>query len=85
MLLRHLCTAQGLTLEQLAERAGVPLTTVVKLDTGTVRAQPVILRRLGAVLGLAPVALQDELSAARRRQAGRNSLCRLWGERGGTG
>jgi transcriptional regulator with XRE-family HTH domain len=67
--LQQLCAARGLTLEQLAERAGVARTTVVKVDAGTIRAQPVTLRRLGAVLGLAPAALQDELSAARRRRS----------------
>jgi transcriptional regulator with XRE-family HTH domain len=66
VILQQLCTARGLTLEQLAERAGVPLPTVVHLDTGTARAQPVTLRRLAAALGLAPDALRDELSAARR-------------------
>jgi transcriptional regulator with XRE-family HTH domain len=70
--LQELCAARGLTLDQLAERAGVALTTLVKLDAGTTRAQPVTLRRLGAVLGLAPAALQDELSAARRQRAERN-------------
>ena len=66
MTLQELCAARGLTLDQLAEAAGVPLATVVKLDAGTLRAQPVTLRRLGAVLGLAPGALRDELSASRR-------------------
>jgi transcriptional regulator with XRE-family HTH domain len=69
-MLQQLCAARGLTLDQLAERSGVPPTTVVKLDAGTLRAQPVTLRRLGAVLGLAPDALQDELSDARRRRGG---------------
>ena len=67
-MLQQLCAARGLTLEQLAERAGVPPTTVAKLDTGAIRAQPITLRRLGAVLGLEPAALRDELSAARRTQ-----------------
>ena len=76
MILQQLCAARGLTLAQLAARAGVPLTTVVKLDAGTVRAHPGTLRRLGVALGLAPTDLQAELSAARRRQAERqrNSL-----------
>ena len=69
MLLQPLCAARGLTLAQLAERAGLPLATVVHLDAGTTRAQPATLRRLAATLGLAPAALQDELSAARRRAA----------------
>jgi transcriptional regulator with XRE-family HTH domain len=66
--LQELCAARGLTLDQLAERAGVPLPVVAKLDAGTVRAHPRTLRRLGAVLGLEPAALQGELSADRRRQ-----------------
>ena len=66
MILQQLCAARGLTLAQLAERASVPLTTVVHLDTGTTRAQPVTLRRLAPVLGLAPEGLRDALSAARR-------------------
>jgi transcriptional regulator with XRE-family HTH domain len=69
VILQQLCAARGLTLEQLAERAGVPLNTVVHLDTGTSRAQPATLRRLGPVLGLAPDALRDALSAARRTRA----------------
>ena len=72
MMLQQLCAARGLTLDQLAERAGVALTTLVKLDAGTTRAQPVTLRRLGAALGLPPAALRDELSAARRSR-GRTS------------
>jgi transcriptional regulator with XRE-family HTH domain len=71
VILQQLCAARGLTLEQLAERAGVPLTTVVKLDAGTVRAQPLTLRRLAAALDLAPEALRDAFTAARRRQAER--------------
>jgi transcriptional regulator with XRE-family HTH domain len=68
VILQQLCAARGLTLAQLAERAGVPLAVVTKLDAGTVRAHPLTLRRLGAVLDLAPGALQGELSADRRRQ-----------------
>jgi transcriptional regulator with XRE-family HTH domain len=68
VILQQLCAARGLTLAQLAARAGVPLTTVVKLDAGTVRAQPLTLRRLAAALDLAPEALRDAFAAARRRQ-----------------
>ena len=68
MTLQQLCTARGLTLEQLAERAGVLLATVVKIDAGTVRLQPVTRQRLAAVLEMDPDTLRDELSAARRRQ-----------------
>ena len=68
MTLEQLCAARGLTLEQLAERAGVPPTTVAKLEAGAIRAQPITLRRLSAVLGLTPDALRDALSAARRTQ-----------------
>jgi transcriptional regulator with XRE-family HTH domain len=68
--LEQLCAERGLTLERLAERAGVPLTTVAGIAAGAVRAQPSTRRRLAAVLGLAPEALQLELSAARRSRAG---------------
>jgi transcriptional regulator with XRE-family HTH domain len=68
MTLQQLCASRGLTLEQLAERAGVALTTVLKIDDSTIRAQPSTLRRLASALELAPAALRDELSAARRRQ-----------------
>jgi transcriptional regulator with XRE-family HTH domain len=71
--LQQLCAARGLTLAQLAERAGVPLSTVVKLDATAIHPHPLTLRRLGAVLGLALAALQDELSATRRRRAERNT------------
>jgi hypothetical protein len=50
------------TLQELC--AGVPLLTVFEVDAGTRRAHPVTLRRLAAVLGLAPDALRDELDAA---------------------
>ena len=66
MTLRELCAARGLTLDRLAAAAGVAPTTVAQLDAGTIRAQPVTLRRLGAVLGLEPEALRAELSDARR-------------------
>ena len=68
MILQQLCAARGLTLAQLAERAGVPLAVVVKLDAGTVRPQAPTLRRLAAALALAPEALRDAFAAARRRQ-----------------
>jgi transcriptional regulator with XRE-family HTH domain len=76
--LQELCAARSLTLAQLAERAGVPLTTVAQLDAGTIRAQPVTLRRLGAVLGLPPNALRDELSAARRQRARPHGGFTVW-------
>ena len=66
MTLRERCAARGLTLDRLAAAAGVAPTTVAQLAAGTIRAQPVTLLRLGAVLGLAPEALRAELSAARR-------------------
>ena len=69
MILHQLCTARGLTLEQLAERAGVPPAVVAKLEAGTLRPQPITLRRLAAVLGLEPEALRDAFTAARQRQA----------------
>jgi transcriptional regulator with XRE-family HTH domain len=68
MILQQLCVARGLTLEQLAERTGVPLATLVRLDTGATHAQPATLRRLAPALGLAPDALRDALSAARRNR-----------------
>jgi transcriptional regulator with XRE-family HTH domain len=68
MTLQQLCAARGLTLEQLAERSGVLLATVLKLDAGTARLQPITRRRLAAVLDLTPDTLRDALSAARRRQ-----------------
>jgi len=67
--LQELCAARGLTLDQLAARAGVRPATVAKIDAGTLRANQFILRRLADVLGLAPAALRDELSAARRTRA----------------
>ena len=69
MTLQQLCAARGFTLEQLADRAGVERATVLKIDAGTVRLQPITRRRLAAVLDLAPETLRDELSAARRRRA----------------
>ena len=68
MTLQQFCAARGLTLEQLAERSGVLLATVRKIDAGTVRLQPVTRQRLAAVLEMDPDTLRDALSAARRRQ-----------------
>jgi transcriptional regulator with XRE-family HTH domain len=68
MTIQQLCASRGLTLEQLADRAGLALTTVIKLEKGTIRAQPAILRRLAPALELDPDILRDELSAARRGQ-----------------
>ena len=51
MTLRERCAAGGLTLDRLAAAAGVAPTTVAQLAAGTIRSQPVTLRRLGAVLG----------------------------------
>ena len=68
MTLQQLCAARGLTLEQLADRSGVLLATVRKIDAGTVRLQPVTRQRLAAVLEMDPDTLRDALSAARRRQ-----------------
>ena len=68
MTLQQLCAARGLTLEQLAERAGVALTTVVKIDEGTTRLQPITGRRLAAVLDMDTLTLRVELSATRRGQ-----------------
>ena len=68
MTLHQLCATRGLTLEQLAEQAGVAFATVVKIDAGTIRVQPITRRRLAAVLGIEAAALQGELSDARRGQ-----------------
>jgi transcriptional regulator with XRE-family HTH domain len=78
MTLQELCAARGLTLAQLAARAGVPLTTLVKLDAGTQRAHPATLRRLGPALGLDPAALRDALSAARRRRPPPERIGTAW-------
>jgi transcriptional regulator with XRE-family HTH domain len=49
MTIQQLCAARGRTLEQLAERAGVALTTVVRIDDGAIRAQPSTGRRLAVL------------------------------------
>ena len=72
MILQQLCAARGLTLAQLAERAGVPLAVVAKLEADTVRPQAPTLRRLAAALDLAPEALRDAFTAARRRRVERH-------------
>ena len=66
MTIQQLCAARGLTLEQLAERAGAALATVVKIDEGTIRAQPRVRGRLAAVLGIDSETLRAELSDTRR-------------------
>jgi transcriptional regulator with XRE-family HTH domain len=66
MTLQQLCAARGLTLEQLAERAGVALTTVLRIEAGALRPNPLTRDRLAAALGIAPATLRDELSATRR-------------------
>ena len=67
MTLQELCAERGLTLEQLADRAGMTPDAVTKIGASTVRANQFVLRRLADALGLAPEALRDALSAARRR------------------
>jgi transcriptional regulator with XRE-family HTH domain len=66
MTLEQLCVTRGLTLEQLAERAGVALTTVLRIEGGTVRLNQHTRTRLAAALDLDPATLRDELSATRR-------------------
>jgi transcriptional regulator with XRE-family HTH domain len=66
MTLQQPCAARGLTLEPLAERAGIALATVLELAAGTLRAQPSTRARLAAVLVIDPETLRDALSATRR-------------------
>ena len=40
MTLQELCAARGLTLAALAERAGVPVSVVAKIDAGCGTAKP---------------------------------------------
>jgi transcriptional regulator with XRE-family HTH domain len=66
MTLHERCASRGLTLEQLADRAGVAVTTVLRIDADTLRPNPLTRDRLAAVLDLDPATLRDELSATRR-------------------
>ena len=70
MTLERLCAARGLTLAQLAARAGVPAPVVTKIAAGAGRVRPVTLRRLAAVLYLEAGALRHELHAARASRWG---------------
>jgi transcriptional regulator with XRE-family HTH domain len=66
MTLHQLCVARGLTFEQLAARADVALTTVLRIEAGALRPNPLTRERLAAALDLDPAALRDALSATRR-------------------
>ena len=68
MRLQQLCAARGLTLDQLAERAGVLGAIAAKLDAGALRANPSVLRRLADVLGLEPGALRYQVSVQPTRR-----------------
>ena len=72
MTLQQLCAARGLTLERLAERAGVALTTVIGIDEGTLRTHPLTRDRLAAALDLDSAALRDALSDTRRGRVRRD-------------
>jgi transcriptional regulator with XRE-family HTH domain len=72
MTLQQLCAARGLTLEQLAARAGVAVSTVVRINAGTLRLHPLTRDRLAAALDVDPATLRDELSATRRGQVRRD-------------
>lgn len=65
MRLEPLCSERRLTLEQLAQRSGVPSPVVARIAAGASSARPVTLRRLAAVLHIEPGALRNELHAAR--------------------
>ena len=67
MILQQLCDMYRISLDTLAERAGVPVETVRKIDSGEIRAQAGTLGKLARALDMRPTDLAQTLSKARRR------------------
>lgn len=67
--LTELRETRHLSLAQLAERAGLSISTVSRVEAGTVRPQQFIRRRLAAALGLTEDEFIQQLSEARRATA----------------
>ena len=59
--IRELRQRKLLSQRELAERAGVSETTIVKLELGATRPQPRTLRKIAEVLGLSPEEMADTL------------------------
>jgi transcriptional regulator with XRE-family HTH domain len=63
--LRPLRIRRGWTQEELGRRAGVGVATIRRLERGTARMpRPGTVTKLAAALGVAPLALWDEMPAA---------------------
>ena len=58
--LRRARADAGLTISELAERAGVARDTISKLETGQRRAYPTTIRKLATSLGVEPQELVEE-------------------------
>jgi transcriptional regulator with XRE-family HTH domain len=65
--LRELREQAVLSQRELAEKAGVSQTTVVKIETGKIRPHPATLRKLAAALDVAPASLAEHLAAVPAR------------------
>jgi transcriptional regulator with XRE-family HTH domain len=55
--LKALREARGWSLHELADRSGVALGTLARMEQGAVRARPETIAKLAAALGLTPSAL----------------------------
>ncbi len=68
--LRELREAQFLTQQELAEKAGVGIATIIRIETGQVAPHFGTVRKLAAALGVEPGAVIPDMEAfshARRR------------------
>jgi CheY-like chemotaxis protein/DNA-binding XRE family transcriptional regulator len=57
--LREAREARGLSLEALAERAGVGASTLLRIEHGRTRPRPTVVRRVSEALGLSPLQIAE--------------------------
>jgi CheY-like chemotaxis protein len=57
--LRAIRQEQGFSIEALAARAGVGASTLIRIEHGTTRPRPSVVRRISAALGVAPVRIDE--------------------------
>jgi transcriptional regulator with XRE-family HTH domain len=69
--LRQVREARGLSLHEVAERSGVAMGTLARMEQGGVWAHPSTVAKLAPVLGLTPTELRHLLRGA-RSPAGRS-------------
>jgi transcriptional regulator with XRE-family HTH domain len=67
--IRELRQRKLLSQRELAEKAGVSETTIVKLETGATRPQPRTLRKIAEALGIGAEEMADLVAQAGKAEA----------------